>query len=181
MLFALAALVVQDASLDAFYKFKPETAWTYKRLEKDVERKVSARVLGEENGRVKLEWKELNADGSVHADSEVLWYMKDGVLRAEVRIKDQGGFELPFLKAGTKKGETWSNAEGESTFLGTEEVKTIAGTYKDALHARLNVGSADAPTHIEFYFAPKVGLVKLTIDSPEGPNSFELTEFKEAK
>ena len=177
----IALFALQDASLDAFYKFKPETAWTYKRIEGNVERRIEAKVLGEENGRVKLDWREVNLDGTLYKKSTVTWFVKDGVLRAEAASENEGTFEIPILKAGAKKGDAWSNAEGESSCLGAEEVKVPAAAYKDALHARLNAGNADSPVHIDFYLVPKIGLVKLTIASPEGPNSFELAEFKEGK
>ncbi len=178
----LALLAVQDASLDAFYKFKPGSTWSYDRVEKDAKRTVSARAVGEENGRMKIDWQEHNADGSLHEAEDFTWFVKDDVLRVEVRNRNNGGvFEVPLLKAGVKKGEKWSNPEGESTFLGPEEIKVPAATYKDALHVRLNLGAADPPIPIDIYLVPKVGLVKVSITSDEGPNSFELTEFKEAK
>lgn len=177
----LALLALQDPSLDAFYKFKPGTAWTYKRVENDVQRRIEAKVVDEVDGRVRLEWKELNLDGSLYKKSTVTWFVKDGVLRAEAASDNEGGFEIPVLKAGMKKDEKWSNAEGESTFLGPEEVKVPAGAYKDALKVRLGIGGPDSPAHIDFHLVPKVGLVKLSVTSNEGPNSFELSEFKEAK
>ena len=67
----LLVLALQDASLDALHKFKPETAWTYKRVEGGVERKVAARAVGEST----IEWKELNADGTPHKSSEIRWFV----------------------------------------------------------------------------------------------------------
>ena len=181
MIVLLTLLSLQDAALDPLYKFKPGTSWVYKRLEGGVERKVEAKVVEEADGRVKLDWRELNIDATPHSKSTVTWFVKDGVLRAEARLEDGGAFELPMFKAGAKKDEAWTNAEGESTYLGTAEVVVPAGTYKDAHHVRLNLGTADAPAHVNIHLAPKVGLVKLTVSSTEGPNSFELVEFKEAK
>ena len=179
MMMMLAVLALQDASLDAFTKFKPGTTWTYKRVEGEVERRIEAKVLGEENGRLRLDWKEVNLDGSLYKKSTVTWFVKDGVLRAEAAADNEGSFEIPVFKAGVKKDEKWSNAEGESTFLGPEEVKVPAGTYKDALKVRLGIGGPDSPAHIEFHLVPKVGLVRLSVMAGDGPNRFELAEFKE--
>lgn len=183
MILLLGALAVQDGvSLEPLYKFKPGTSWTYKRLENGVERRIEARALEDVEGRVKLDWRELNLDGTLYKKSTVTFFVKDGVLRAEARGgDDEGAFELPILKGGLKKDEGWSNPEGEAMYLGASELKVPAGTYPDAHHARLNVGTADAPAHIDFHLVPKVGVVKIAVASTEGPNSFELTEFKDAK
>ncbi len=181
MTMLIALLSLQDASLDPFYKFKPGTTWTYKRIEGEIERRIEAKAVGEENGRVRLDWREVNVDGTLYKKSTVTWFVKDGVLRAEAAADNEGSFEIPVLKAGAKKDEKWSNVEGESTFLGAVDVKVPAGTYKEALHIRLGMGGPDSGAHIDFHLAPKVGLVKLSVSSNEGPNHFELTEFKEAK
>jgi hypothetical protein len=34
---------------------------------------------------------------------------------------------------------------------------------------------------VDFYIVPKVGLVKIEINATNGGDTFELTEFKEAK
>lgn len=172
MLVLLALASLQDE----FYKFKPDTAWTYKRVEGSEERVIVGKVLHEKDGRVTLDWKENKLDGSLHEASEVAWFVKDGVLTAEARGKDNGFvLELPVLKAGSKKDDTWSSAAGESKHHGTEEVKVPAGTYKDAVRTQLKAGD----TLIDFWLAANVGLVKITVVPGNGDAiHFELKEFK---
>lgn len=174
----LLALALQDAALDALHKFKPETAWTYKRLEGGVERKIAARAVGEST----IEWKELNADGTPYKNSELRWVVKEGILWAEAKFEDGDVMELSVLKAGTKKDDRWTTALGESTHLGVEELKVAAGTYKNAVKTRLKIGPDDAPTVVEFHLVPGVGLARITVVVGGGaPDSFELTDFKPAR
>jgi hypothetical protein len=179
MTILLALLAAQDVVLDDLYQFKPGTSWTYKRIENTAERKIEAKVVESADGRVKLAWNEVNIDATPYKKSVVTWFVKDGVLRVEARgADDEGAFELPILKAGVKKDDRWTSPEGESTYLGTSEIKVAAGAYKGAHHVRLKLGEG---AHIDMHLAPKVGLVKLEVTSGEGPNSFELTGFTEAK
>jgi len=176
-------LCLQAGSLDPYYKLKEGTTWTYKRLENGVERKVTARVTGEKDGKVSLEWKELNADGSVQEEAVVTWSIVEGILTAEAATKTPDGEEqkLVFgvLKEGSKKDDRWTTNAGEFTHLGTAEVKVPAGTYAEAVRTQLKL-SEDAK--IDFYLVPKVGLVKIEIHEPDGgENRFELSEFKEPK
>lgn len=171
------ALLVQDE----FYKFPPETAWTYKRVQNNEERVITAKVLDEKEGRVRLDWKEARLDGTPEENSEVTWLVKDGILWAEVRAKGEEAVSLalPILKVGSKKDDTWTTGAGESTRLGTEEVKVPAGAYKDAVHTQLK---AEGDTLINFYLVPKVGLVKVTVAPANGDAiTFELKEFKPVK
>lgn len=173
MTFAIALLLQ-----DEFYKFPVDTTWTYKRVQNDEERVITAKVLDEKDGRVRLDWKEAKLDGTPQENSEVTWLVKDGILWAEVRAKgeDTVSLALPVLKVGSKKDDTWTTGAGGSTHQGTEEVKVPAGTYKDAVHTQLK---AEGDTLINFYIAPKVGLVKVTVAPPGGEAiTFELKEFK---
>jgi hypothetical protein len=172
------ALLLQDE----FYKFPAETAWTYKRVQNNEERVILGKALGEKDGRVTIDWKENNLDGSLHEASEVAWSVKDGVLTAEARGKGDGAFflVLPVLKVGSKKDDAWTTSQGESKHYGVTEVKVPAGTYKDAVHTQLKTGD---DLLIDFYMVPKVGLVKVTVVPPNGADTLtvELKEFKPAK
>lgn len=174
MILLLALASVQDE----FYKFKPETTWIYKRLENNEERVIVGRVLDEKDGRVTLDWKENNLDGTLHRASQVSWFVKEGVLTAEAKA-DDFVLELPVLKVGSKKDDTWTTASGESTHHGTVELKVPAGTFKDAVRTQLK---AAGDTLIDFWLVEKVGLVKVTV-VPAGGDAitFELKEFKPAK
>lgn len=173
----LFALLAQDE----FYRFKPETTWIYKRVESGEERVITGKVLEEKDGRVLLDWKETKLDGAAHDHSEVVWSVRDGILWADARPKGQTDafLRLPVLKAGSKKDDTWTTETGVSTHHGSEEVKVAAGTYKDVVRTQLKVGD---DTLIDFYLAPKVGLIKATVVPASGDAiTFELKEFTPAK
>lgn len=183
ILAAALGLSLQAASLDEFYRFKVDTAWTYTRLEKGAERKVTARVTREEAEKVILDWRELEKDGTLRESTDVTWSMVEGVLTVEARSRNQDGEEhvLSFglLKAGSKKDDRWTAGEGEYVHKGTLEVIVPAGTYKDAVWVRLELKEGGK---VDFYLVPKVGLVKIEIHEPDGgDNRFELAEFKEGK
>ncbi len=176
-----ALLLLQAAPLDDFYKFKPDTSWTYKRLEEGSERKISARVTSDEGGSVRLDWKEFDKDGTAKDASIVTWSVKDGLLTVEARKEgDAGGLSFAVLKEGAKKDDKWASPGGEVVHLGKADVTVPAGTYKDAIWTQFKAG--DNETKIDFYLVPKVGLVKIEIN-PGGaePKRFELTEFKDSK
>lgn len=178
-LLALAALLaVQAPSMDELYKFKKDTTWTYKRMENETERKIVAKALGEEGGKQKIDWQELEKDGSLHKASVISWSVIEGVLTAEAKSKDE---EITFgvAKEGIKKGERWQTALGEMVHEGTVELTVPAGTYKDVLKTKLDLGGEG---HIGFWMAPKVGLVRIAVvEGAKESQLWELTEFKPAK
>jgi len=179
-LFALAVLCLapQDGKLDDLYKFKKDTSWTYKRLENEVERKIVAKSLGEEGGLQKIDWQEFEKDGKLHKASVISWSIADGILTAAAKSQDE---EITFgvIKEGSKKGDKWQTALGEMIHEGLVELSVPAGTYKDALKTKLDFGDQG---RIDFYLAPKVGLVKIALfEGPKETQLWELTEFKAAK
>jgi hypothetical protein len=181
----MMTLALALALQDEFYKFPVDTTWTYKRVQNNEERVILGKALGEKDGRVTIDWMENNLDGSLHEASEVAWSVKDGVLTAEARGKGDDAFflVLPVLKVGSKKDDTWTTPQGESKHFGVEEVKVPAGTYKDAVHTQLKTGDN---LLVDFYMAPKVGLVKVTVMAANGDKgadtlTVELKEFKPAK
>ena len=66
-------LSLQASPLEEFYKFKAGTSWTYKRLEDNQERKLTGTVIGEEDGKVRVDWKDPDKDGT----SAVTWSVAD--------------------------------------------------------------------------------------------------------
>jgi len=175
----LATLLFQASPLDDYYKFKKETLWTYKRVENGAERKITGRVSGEAAGKVNLEWKEFEKDGSVRETSLVAWSVKDGVLTADAgKEGEEPALSFAVLKEGSKKDDKWTVGVGDYVHQGTVEVTVPAGTYKNAVRVRLVL---EGDTKIDFTLVPKVGLVKIDIQDGSGGNTFELVEFKEAK
>ena len=177
--FALALfLSLQASPLDEFYKFKAGTSWTYKRLEDNQERKLTGTVTGEEDGKVRVEWKDPDKDGT----SAVAWSVTDGILTVEARKEgESGGLSFALLKAGAKKDDKWPSPGGEFTHQGKKDLSVPAGTYKDVVWTQFKTGEEGSGVKIDFYLAPKVGLIKIEIYAKDGgTNRFELTEFKEA-
>jgi hypothetical protein len=176
-------LPLQASPLDDFYKFKAGSTWTYKRLEDGAERKIIGKVIGEEGGSVRVDWKEHEKDGSLKSSSIITWSVKDDVLSAVAR-EEGGAAELSFsvLKAGSKKGDTWPSPGGSFVHQGKIEVTVPAGTYKDATWTQFTLGKEGNETKIDFYLVPRVGIVRIEIRSKDAAaNRFELTGFVEAK
>lgn len=173
-----ACLAMQAAPIDDLYKFKKDTTWTYKHVENGVEYKIVAKALGEDAGKQKLDWKEFETDGKLRKASIVSWSVVDGILTADAK-SDEEEISFGVVKEGSKKGDKWQSAIGEMVHEGTLEVKVPAGTYKDALKTRLDVGDQG---HIDFYMAPKIGLVKIALfEGAKEAQLWELSEFKAAK
>lgn len=175
----LLALQDAPAPLEDYFKFKAGTAWTYKHVENGVERKIAAKVSGESEGKVKVDWKETEKDGTTHSDSVITWSVVDGLLQLEAQgyTKEGNNFhlKLPVLKAGSKKDDTWTGDAGEFVHQGTVEVKVPAGTWKNAVRVRLKSGDEANPVKIDITLVPKVGLVKIEIQDLSGnENRWEL-------
>lgn len=173
----LAVLLLQAAPLEDFYKFKAGTSWTYKRIEDAAERKITGTVTGDADDKVRIEWKDPDKDGT----SIVTWSVNGGALTVEAKKEgDDNGISFAVLKAESKKDDSWASPGGEVTHRGMTEVTVPAGTYKNVVWTRFRTGQ-DGEVTVDFYLAPKVGLVKIEINASNGGNTFELTEFKDGK
>src|SRR6185295_5046437 len=95
LLAAVIVLSFQGAPLDEYYKFKAGTSWAWKRVEDGAERKITAQVTGEEDGKVKLAWKDPGKDG----DSTVTFSIVDGILTIEARKEGEAGLVFAVLKS----------------------------------------------------------------------------------
>lgn len=180
---AALCLLAQAGPLADYYAFELDTNWTYTRLENKAERKIVATVTKKEPAKIEIDWKDFEKDGSLKENATVTWSIVDGILTAVAKSRTDAGDDqvltFPILKEGSKKDDTWTCEAGELTHRGTAEVTVPAGTYKNAVWTRLSLGGESS---IDFYVAPKVGLVKVEIHEPGGdPNRFELAEFKPPK
>ena len=181
---ALAILAQDKPKLDDFYKFKTDTTWTYKVFEDGKDKKIVGRVVGEEEGKVKLDWKKYDKDGTVQETSVVTWSVGDGKLTVESRPENGDGPVLAFsvLKDGAKQNDRWSSTGAEMVHMGTTEIAVPQGNYKAAIWTQLKLGEAGNEIKVDFYLAPKVGLIMVLVHPPDGNDTrFELAEFKEAK
>jgi hypothetical protein len=176
LLLTVLLLLPLQASLDDFYKFKKGTTWAYKRVEDGAERKITGKVLADDDGKIQVEWSDPDKDGT----TTIKWSVSESLLTLEAGKDGEPGLVFKILKVDSKKDDAWESPGGEVTHKGKADVTVPAGTYKDAVWTRFRT-SGDGDTTVDFYLAPKVGLVKVEINAGNGGNTFELTEFKEAK
>jgi hypothetical protein len=170
-------LSLQAAPLEDYLRFTTGTTWTYKRIEDAAERKITASVAAGEEGKMRLDWKDPDKDGT----SVVTWSVEKGILTVEAKKEgDAGGLSFAILKGDAKKDDAWASPGGQVTHRGTADVTVPAGTYKDAVWTRYRT-DGDGDVTVDFYLVPKVGLVKIEINATNGGNTFELAEFREAK
>lgn len=183
-----AFLLAQDDTGESLYKFKAGTAWTFEgvRTGKGPNlSKMELRVSSETPGRTELEAKRYRG-GDEPEVTTVRWSVDQGILSwAEVRDGKERD-QMQLHKAGSKKGDTWEwtrdeNLKAQGKNLGVEEVKVPAGTYKDAIHTRVEPQGSAEKFGIDFYFAPGVGPVKMVAADERGSLTLELKEFKLAK
>jgi hypothetical protein len=188
-LFLLAAsLLVQDGTGESLYRFKAGTAWTFEgtRTGKGPNlSKMELKVLSETPGRTELEAKRFRG-GDEPEVVTVRWSVDQGIL-SWVEVRDgKERDQLQLHKAGSKKGDTWEwtrdeNLKAQGKNLGVEEVQVPAGTYKNAIHTRVEPQGSPEKFGIDFYFAPGVGPVKMVAADERGSLTLELKEFKPAK
>jgi hypothetical protein len=157
-------LLLQDTG-EEFWKFKPGTKWTFQMTGERESRTMVMTALKEEDGKLRVESKEFGADKERPGKEQtLLFYAADGyVIYSEL----SGGKEvdpLRLLKIGAKKGDTWTTEgvgrkEATVTHLGASTLKVPAGEYKDVVQVRIDTGEGA----LDFYLAPKIGLVKAEI------------------
>lgn len=184
-----ALLLAQDKTGEEFYKFKKDTTWTFVRSEDGKEGKMILTVLKDEEGTVHVDskdWRKLDAEKP--REETLLWRVQDGHL-TWVSLRDGKERDvMRLLKLDAAKGDTWTvREEGKEkvtgTHQGTCEVTVPAGTYKDVVQIDLTFEKAGKePSVMSMYFAPKVGLVKMSGTRAGGKTmSLELKEFLEGK
>ncbi|MBI2900567.1 MAG: hypothetical protein HYY17_10300 [Planctomycetes bacterium] len=182
--FLILAQAVQDDTGEQFFKFKKDTAWAYEQTRRGETLKVVMKVVKEEGGKVYVDIEEYGKDDKVTRTKNMVFYVEDGYLiwTGAGRSKTP---PMRCYKLGSKKGDTWKFDLGTderkkpavATHLGTEEVAVPAGTYEDVVHTQVAIAEGTSNT-VDFYFAPKVGLVKMTA---AGTEKLELKAFAEAK
>jgi hypothetical protein len=189
----LAQLLQADAS-NSLWKFEKGRIWlcnsrthtggkdcfsTYK------EEVVEAR---DKKIRIKSHWEQESGVVVATHDDVFDWTVKDGFL---VGLGEGDSNPVRYFQIGAKKGQSWGTRtlleeKGEAKFVGTEEIKVHAGTYKDAIHVEMNapVKGPDgkfvkALNHS--FIVPKVGLVKLEWKLGDASLVKELVELKKVE
>ncbi len=189
-LLLVVALCCQDDKGEQYYKFAVGTTWTFKTLERGKEAKQIMTVKKHDGEKVVVETKDIK-DGKEDKVETLIWEVQTGILIWSQQKDDKTELLFNLYKLGSKKGDTWSGETGQMppgtkmSHEGVEELKTAAGTYKDAvklkLAATISMGDKEMKLEASFWIVPNVGLAKLHMQMDDDLMSLELTEFKAAK
>ena len=162
---------------ERFYDFKVGTQWVFDAEFNGAKRKAVFTVVSRQPNRAVLEYDIFNPpDPGATASMDEMWYLADGYVM-------WGGYEEEIanpwwrvFKLGSKQGDVWKGpaGKGEASHLGVAEVVVPAGRYPDALHIHLS--DEDGKKH-DFYYAPRVGLVKWTTSGGGGTAVLQLRTF----
>ncbi len=188
-LILVALSLGQDDKGESLYKFKTGTFWSYEIKAPEGKGpglvKMEMKAAGEVDGKTEVETNQFMASGQSHKE-KLRWFVKDGVLTwSEVRGEKEKD-PVQFLRIGAKKGDTWEWAgmegrKAKGTYLGLEELKVPAGTYKDVHHCRLEMEEHGDSMAMDVYLVAGVGMLKMSAKMGEEMMSFELKEFKPEK
>jgi hypothetical protein len=190
----LLALLLQADASDSLWKFEKGRIWLYNSKThtggKDYFTKYTEEVVEAGDNKIRIKChSEQEGGGVVATQDEVFdWTVKDGFL---VGLGEGDTDPVRYFQIGAKKGQSWKTRtlleeKGEAKFVGTEEIKVLAGTYKDAIHVEMNASvpgpdgkPVKAITHC--FLVPKVGLVKLEWRLGDASIVKELVELKKAQ
>lgn len=119
--------------------------------------------------------------------SETYMGSKDGYYTWGAMTEGKFDPKMRLFKYDAKVGDTWdgwaAKEEGQSKvtvkYVGLEEVKVAAGTFKDVIHVQVVV--EEGPT-LDYYFASKMCMIKFTMSNDgKVQRTLEMTSFTEAK
>jgi len=161
-----------------FYDFKEGTKWVFNADFDGVKRKVVIKVVKQDSNGTSFEYDIYNPpDPGATASTDEIWYVKEGyIVWADYDLERITPYWRVY-KLGSKKGDTWKgpSEKGNATHMGTTKLTVPAGTYYDVIHIHLT--DQDNKTH-DFYYAPKVGLVKWETTGSRGNAVLELQTFR---
>ena len=90
-----------------------------------------------------------------------------------VRLDIQTKKRLEALAKRARRSKSFLAAEAIAAFVDAESWQLD--------EIQMGLHELDGDVTVDFYLVPKVGLVKVEINATNGGNTFELSEFKEAK
>jgi len=184
--FILLVAAPQD-SADPYYKFAKGTSWTYGlNAGEDAPKglKMTITISGEADGKVSAEMARGGGGGE---QTKVLWYVADGILHWGEKKGDALNEAMGLYKAGSKKGDTWGHPGSDTvkkysaTHLGREEIKVPAGTYKDAVHTKVEFSEGGKNVQLDVFLVEKVGMVRMAYTVGDNRMSMDLEKFEPAK
>jgi len=188
------ALLVQPDPEDSLWKFEKGRIWIYHAKthtrDQDFFTKYTEEVVEAADAKIRIKLHSELEGGGLHVthDDVFDWTVKDGFL---VSLGDGETDPIRLYQVGVKKGQSWktitpTGEKGEAKVVGTEEVKVMAGTFKNAIHVEMSatmLGADGKPrksvTHC--FIVPKIGLVKLEWKQGEVSILKELIEVKEPR
>lgn len=157
------------AKTSDLYPLTKGTKWTYTMGQTEVVVKVTE--VDPKDGSAKL----VTEHSGKQVASETILIKDDGIYRTKINdtVIDGGGVKILALTGGAaKKGDKWpvnakvaaSEVKGEfETKEAPATVKVPLGEYKDAVYVegpKFTIAGTD--TAVKYWFAPKVGVVKLS-------------------
>jgi hypothetical protein len=164
-----------------FYDFKPGTEWEFSASFSGGKRKAVYKVVEQNRDGTHFQYDLYNPpDPGATASTDEIWYVKEGyVVWADYDLDKVTPYWRVY-KLGSSKGDTWKgpDGKGEATNMGTTEVTVPAGRFEGVIHIHIK---EDDGTTRDFYYAPKVGLVKRQNSGKSGGNLEELQRFKGAE
>jgi hypothetical protein len=162
-----------------YYPLKKGTSWTYKVMGNPITMQVTAH----EKDGAKIETL---VNGKSVASEHVV-VKDDGLYRTTINGQKPDA-PVRFLKLPAKKGDSWdvdTKVQGQpikGTFTTEEEEVTVpAGKYKTIKAEAKEFTIAGMKTAITYWFAEKVGIVKLSFTLAGTAAVLELDKFEEGK
>lgn len=177
------ALGAQSGTGEEYYKLPKGTLSTFKISAPEMNDTLLVRVT--ESGDKVLTSSE--AKEKRMKASPMMWFVSDGILFWGENDKGESREAVAVYKPGAKKGDVSTIAKKpgilaqEWTLVGNEDVTVAAGTYKGALHTRTNAQSGREKITMDFFLAPKTGIVKMIWNVEGMALTFDLTAFELGK
>lgn len=189
LMLVVSSALSQDKTGEEYYRLPVGTTWRLIKREGNKEATLDIKVVEVKDGKVIQESKETRSDGGAPKVESVAWWTEGGFLMWGKERAGRPRLDTLLLKLGSRKGDTWESAPapdpkrrgtpGQATHMGIGELTVPAGTYKDALHVRIESPGGIA---MDYYLAPKVGVIKMVVKMPDAlgvpDTTFELSEFK---
>lgn len=186
VLLPLSGILRDEDAGEAYYLFPVGTQWTYMEKGGGVAARRTDRVVKVEAGRV---WIEAHSETEGSATVPRIHFLQDGFL-----VETSGAQGAPLTgrrlyQVGSRKGQYWEDrTDGAGTgrvmrHVGLTDVDVKAGRFKNVVDVREYAPAS----HWDYYFAPGVGLVRMTETVPADAQTkvpahlsyeLELLEFK---
>jgi hypothetical protein len=179
-MFLVCTISAQEgAETTPYYPIKKDNTWTFKVQNNTIQLKVTS--IDAEGAKLET----LVNNKSVA--NEVISVKKDGIYRVAINGQ-KPKTPVKFFSLPPKKDDSWevdTEIQGQKIkgkfIVKEDQVKVPAGEYKVFVVDGENFEVAGMSTKIKYWFAEKVGIVKLTFTLGGLDATLELEKFEEAK